>query len=103
MNIGLTKEDLDEIIYIFKKFPNVESVVLYGSRAMGNFKKGSDVDLALKGAIDFSSLSSINAHLNEGIPLPYFFDILIYNNIKNESLKEHIDRYGKVIYEKEKN
>jgi predicted nucleotidyltransferase len=47
MNHGLTKETVDKMVSVFVQFPQIEQAVLYGSRAKGNFKMGSDIDLTL--------------------------------------------------------
>ncbi len=99
---GLLERDLYYIIETIKKHPEIERVVIFGSRAMGNFKKGSDVDLALVGKnVDSKTVSRLKDNLNEECPLPYFFDILSYNDIANKELKEHIDNLGKIIYSKQ--
>ena len=49
MNFGLTKSDLNYITKTLKQFPEIESTFIFGSRAMGNFKPASDIDLCLKG------------------------------------------------------
>ncbi len=79
---------------VIKSFPNVTEAILFGSRALGREKRGSDVDIALKGAVDLNTLSSVAHRLNEETNLPYFFDVVVYDSIKNDALKEHIDRYG---------
>jgi predicted nucleotidyltransferase len=99
MNNGLTKQDMKTIIQVLKEYPEVETAVLYGSRAMGTYQRGSDIDIALKGKKLTSSICShIHFKLEEETLLPYFFDITDYQSIKNEKLKDHIDRVGKVIY-----
>ncbi len=98
---GLLEKDLHYLHKAFRECENISKVVLFGSKAMGNHKKGSDVDLAI-----FSSnpnkkdLAVIKDKLEEIYPLPYFFDIIYYSNIKNPKLKEHIDTHGKIIYKK---
>ena len=77
----------------------IEKAVLFGSRAMGNYKKGSDVDIAIIGKdVSRSIVYKIEDYLNEVYPLPYFFDINHYNEITNENLINHIDNEGKIIY-----
>ncbi|MCD4721810.1 MAG: restriction endonuclease subunit S [Desulfobacula sp.] len=99
MSSGLTKKDIKTIIQVLGKYPEVETAVLYGSRAMGTYQRGSDIDIALKGGKLTSSICShIHFELEEETLLPYFFDITDYQSIKNEKLKEHIDRVGKIIY-----
>lgn len=97
-NSGLTTKDQQETLAVFKKFPEIESVFLFGSRAMGNYKPGSDVDLALVGKIDFSTIARVKALLEEHSSMPYFFDIIHYNTIENIDLKRHIDEKGVVVY-----
>ena len=66
---------------------------------MGNYKNGSDVDIAIFGEnISNKVIFKLNDYLNEVYPLPYFFDIIQYDKISNENLINHIDREGKVIY-----
>jgi uncharacterized protein len=99
MNSGLTKRDMETIIRVLEKYPEIETAVLYGSRAMGTYQKGSDIDIALKGKKLTSGICShVHFELEEETPLPYFFDITDYRRIQNEKLKDHIDRVGKVIY-----
>lgn len=100
---GLLDSDIETIIQTLSKYPKVEHAYIFGSRAKGNFKKGSDVDIALKGAeLDFDTLSQISYLLNEETSMPYTFDILIYHSINELSLKDHIDRIGIEIYSLQK-
>ena len=97
--IGLSEADFFEIVQILKKNFSIEEAIIFGSRAKGNFENGSDIDLALKGD-NFSNddLIELSSFLNEETLLPYKFDLLIYNNVKNIELIEHINRCGIVIY-----
>lgn len=98
---GLLDRDLKFILEAIDKYSEIEEVVLFGSRAMGNYKKGSDVDLAIVGEnIDRKILRRISDDLNEEYPLPYFFDVVVYKDISNEELKKHIDSVGKSIYKR---
>lgn len=68
---------------------------------MGNYKKGSDIDLALKGEkVDQRVVRRLSDELEEEYPLPYFFDIVNYNDIEDKEFKRHIDSVGKTIWEK---
>ncbi len=92
---GLKQEDIAEILRQINKFPQIEEVYLFGSRAKGNFKQGSDVDLAISGKqVDYSVVSGLSYALNEETVLPYFFDIVRYETIESEALIKHIDEYG---------
>ena len=94
---GLTPNDLKMILSVFKKYPDIKQVFIFGSRAMGNFKPGSDIDIAVKGDVSEEVISLISIELNERLPMPYKFDVLAYNLIENEDLKKHIDQYGKCL------
>ena len=95
MPYGLSKETLEKINIVFQRFGEVEEVILYGSRAKGNFKPGSDIDIVLKGeALNLHLLNRISLELDE-LLLPYIFDVSIYHHINNQDLKEHIRRVGK--------
>lgn len=97
---GLTDETVDEIKKVLARFPQVEQAVLYGSRAKGNFKTGSDVDLTLIG-VDLTPkiLLGIQSEFSDG-SLPYRFDISIFSQLTSQELIEHIRRVGKVFYER---
>ena len=103
MEGGLTKEVIDKINSVFVLFPEIYEVILFGSRAKGNFRKGSDIDLSLKGeSIDLNLLNEVETKLSD-LMLPYTIDIAVYNNIKVQELKEHISRVGISFYQKKKN
>lgn len=98
---GLTLTDIECISVTLRKHPEVEKAVIYGSRAMGNYKPGSDVDLALIGnKITEEVAWDVSIELNEHSPLPYKFDVLAYFNLSNQALSKHIDQYGQILYKK---
>ncbi len=99
MMYGLLERDLKYIYKAINKYSEIEQVIIFGSRAMGNYKTGSDVDIAIKGKnIDRKTIIKLSDDLNEEYPLPYFFDIINYNEISNKELKKHIDNQGKLVY-----
>lgn len=98
---GLSKETINKINGVFSSFKEVEEAILYGSRAKGNFKPGSDVDLTLKGEkLKLKILNQISLELDD-LLLPYSFDISIFHQISNPDLIEHIERVGLIFYKKE--
>ena len=100
---GLRDSDISDIIQVLEKFPEVELARIFGSRAKGNYRNGSDVDLAVFGNnISFERIIHISSVLNEETMMPYYFDVLDYYSIENADLVRHIDRIGKIIYSKEK-
>ena len=99
MTFGLKNEDIECIIKAVTRFPEIKQAIIFGSRAKDSYQKGSDIDLAIKGKeITYNIVNRINTILNEELPLPYFFDVLHYEEIGNENLTGHIDRVGKIIY-----
>ena len=101
-NFGLLQRDLDYIFKALMTFPEIKKAVVFGSRSMGNYKKGSDIDIAIFGEnISDQIKTRLSGILNQELPIPYFVDVLDYNGLSNLSLKRHIDTKGKVIYEKE--
>ena len=99
MDCGLPTEVIEKIREVFRNHSQIETAVLYGSRAKGNFKNGSDIDLTLKGdQIDQSTRNRIDDELDD-LMLPWMFDLSIYSNIENPDLIDHIDRVGISIYQ----
>ncbi|MDR1167751.1 MAG: nucleotidyltransferase domain-containing protein [Heliobacteriaceae bacterium] len=96
-NLGLTDEQLNLITKVFSQEPRIQKAVVFGSRAKGNFKKYSDVDIALFGDLTSSDTEHIKLNLDE-LPMIYEFDVISYNELKNPQLKDHIDRVGQNIY-----
>ena len=89
MNIGLSAEHTTHIIVTLKSH-GVRSAVVYGSRAKGNWRVNSDIDIAVFGDVIIPGLLSCL----EELPMPYKFDVVGYETITNQPLREHIDRDG---------
>lgn len=97
---GLTDKQQQIIKDILMRYPEVEQAVIYGSRAKGNFREGSDIDLTLKGKqLNQAILSNIWLELDDSYS-PYLFDLSIYQNLTNPQLIESIDQTGKIFYQK---
>lgn len=94
---GLGPHGLELVREVFARHPEVREVKVFGSRAMGRFEPNSDVDLALWGRIDLTLSARIAAEL-EQLPLPYRFDVQVFDAIKHLPLKEHIERVGSTLY-----
>ena len=98
---GLRERDLENIYTALRKWPQVEKAIIFGSRALGNYKKGSDIDLAIKGdKVEENLCKRISEQLNEEYPIPFFVEVTNYHTIKNQALKEHIQNFGITIYQK---
>ncbi len=91
---GLPKSDVQNVVSILRKNPKIERAILFGSRAKGNFTNGSDVDIALVGEnLKLSDILEISGQI-EQLFLPWKFDLVIYDRIKEKALIDHIDRVG---------
>lgn len=98
---GLREKDMQYMHKVFASIPAVQKVILYGSRATGQFEHGSDIDLAVIGKdVTYTDIAHIHSHLEEESPTLLWFDVLDYNTIRNENLKQRIDKYGEIIYER---
>lgn len=95
---GLPQRTIDEILNFFKTKPEIEKVVIYGSRAKGTFKNGSDIDFAIW--TDKPELVLRIAGELDDLPTPYKFDVVNFNTIELESLKNSINTEGKVFFVK---
>ena len=98
MNFGLTDKQEKILIAILKKYIKKGDVVVFGSRAKGNYTERSDIDIALQNVQFFpnSSLGGLIDEIAES-DFPYLADVLIYGDITNTALKEHIDRVGLLL------
>ena len=97
---GLPESTLACVRRILAANPNVEKAILYGSRAKGNYKTGSDIDLTLLGAkLAYRDLADIAGQLEES-SIPYMVDLSLFTHIDNPSLIEHIERVGIVFYQR---
>ena len=100
MKYGLTETTVKKICAVFARFPEIGKAVLYGSRAKGNFKTGSDIDLMLYGeSIVPDQLSAITSALDD-LLLPYTIDLSVFDDLSHAKLREHIERVGVVFYER---
>ncbi|KQS34344.1 nucleotidyltransferase domain-containing protein [Dyadobacter sp. Leaf189] len=98
---GLSEKTIEAIQGVFANYPQIERAILYGSRTKGNYRNGSDIDLALVGAeLDLSLIFKIELELDD-LMLPYKIDLAAYHQIENQELISHIDRIGVIFFESE--
>lgn len=94
LKFGLTENTIGKIQSVFQKYKIIEKAVVYGSRAKGNYKPSSDIDITLFGSnLTLDDLAKIENELDD-LMLPYEIDLSIYHQIDNENLKDHIQRVG---------
>ncbi len=95
--IGLTDRDIRTIKALVSIYPEIIQAKIFGSRAIGNYKKQSDIDLCIYGdKVDFEIRSSLNG-MFIGSNLGQKVDIIVYKDIENEELKLHIDVFGVIV------
>ena len=95
---GLSERALQSLRSAFSTNPHVERAIVYGSRAMGNFRQGSDIDLTLEGgALTGTDLLRIETVLDD-LMLPWNIDLSLRSRIDNPKLLEHIARVGKPLW-----
>ena len=101
MEYGLPDRTLNTLVSIFRAYPGIREAVLYGSRAKGKYRRGSDIDLSLKTGdnFTFTDLLHIAGDFDDS-DMPYFVDVSIYDRLSNLDLKAHINRVGKVLYKR---
>lgn len=101
MRFGLKETVIKKLNSIFGKHPEVEQVIVYGSRAKGNYKHGSDIDLTMEGQnLNLSKMYKIEDEIDD-LLLPYMIDLSIKHQIQNAELLDHIARVGQIFYQKE--
>ena len=100
-NYGISNPSFELFLKIIAEFKDIDYAVIFGSRAKGNYKKGSDVDIAIYGEnLQKVTAINLNAKLNESAPIPYFIDVVDPQYIENQDLINHIDRVGIIFYKK---
>ena len=101
MSHGLSADTVARITSVLARFPDVEKAVIYGSRAKGNHRKGSDIDLTLFGdGLTDKVMSRIYWALDD-LLLPYKIDLSLFSALKDLALIDHIRRVGIVLYTRE--
>lgn len=101
MKYGLKDDELKAILAYLAKHCEVEQAVLFGSRAIGTYKKASDIDIALKGkGVTPFTAAALKSELEDETVIPYFFDFVSYPQLTHENFIKHIDELGIVIYTK---
>ncbi len=90
---------LGKIAEILRRHPRVYRGILFGSRALGTARPGSDIDIAVEGNLSYDDILTLY-RLYDNLYLPYRVDFVSYESIENQALKDHIDRVGRVIVER---
>jgi uncharacterized protein len=101
LRFGLKETTIQKICDVLARYPQVKKAVLYGSRAKGDYKNGSDIDLTLLGEeeLTLNIMCGIIGEL-DNLLLPYTIDLSIFRDIKDEEVIAYIERVGVPFYEK---
>jgi predicted nucleotidyltransferase len=98
---GLSSDEMKRLKSVFDTESAVAEVVLYGSRAKGTYRPGSDIDLTIKGAnITTGWLMDLSGRIDD-LLLPYEVGLSIFKHIDSPDLIDHINRIGKVVLSNE--
>lgn len=97
-NFGLSERTVNELLAYFSAKPAIYKVIIYGSRAKGNYHNGSDIDFAVW-TDDHDNFFRIAGELDD-LPTPYKFDVTDYKTLSHEGMKQSIDKFGVLFYEK---
>lgn len=99
MMYGLSDSVIKELQDVFRRHANIKRVLIFGSRSKGNYRTGSDIDLAIVDSkIDYRQLLDIQCEI-DNLELLYSVDLLNYESKKGTPIGDHIDRVGQVFYE----
>ncbi len=101
MIFGLPETAVQKICSVFSRYPEIESVMLYGSRAMGTWRNSSDIDLCIVGEeLSFSKILAIENEIDD-LMLPWKVDLSVCRQLDNKHLLDHIHRVGEMFYPQE--
>ena len=100
---GLSAGTIAQLLAVLAQHPHVDRAVIYGSRAKGNYRPGSDIDLTLHACagsnIDHRELAAIADEIDD-LLLPHTVDLSVFDHLSNPALREHIERVGQILYAK---
>jgi len=98
---GISDQSFEIFLNTISDCKDIDYAVIFGSRAIGNFKRGSDIDIAIYGEkLQRDTVINLSAKLNEGTPIPYYIDVVDPRYLENQDLIDHINRVGIVFYKK---
>ncbi|EXJ11778.1 nucleotidyltransferase domain-containing protein [Nitrincola nitratireducens] len=100
MHFGLNQADINKLCHVFSKYPSIDKVIVYGSRAKGTFRDNSDIDLTIVGDLDWLTFNELETELDD-LLLPYTLDLSLYEQIENKDLRYHIDHVGQIFFDRQ--
>ena len=99
INTGLPESAIEKLCGVFRAYPQISTVILYGSRAMGTYRPGSDIDLCIDSrSLSLTELLAIE-NIIDDLLLPWKVDLSLKHKIDNPALLNHIERVGKTFFQ----
>jgi predicted nucleotidyltransferase len=97
---GLPATALSGLRGVFSNHPSIQSVTLYGSRAKGNYRPNSDIDLMLNAPdMSWSEFNIVGQEIDD-LLLPWKVDLALFHHIENQDLLSHVERVGVIFYQR---
>lgn len=102
MAYGLSTSAFNQIIKVFYNFHQVNRVFIFGSRALGRYREGSDIDLAIEAnSLSWDDILKLGIQLDD-LMLGYSFDLVHITDNLDPNLLDHIRRVGILIFDRKK-
>lgn len=99
MKFGLSDRVIEEFRAVFRRYENIEKILIFGSRAKGNFREGSDIDLCAVGqGVTAAQLLAMLTDIDD-LELLYSVDLIDYHKVKDTPIGDHISRIGQIFYQ----
>ncbi len=95
---GLSEKTIQAVCGVLARHPEIEEATLFGSRAKGTYRPGSDIDLILQGSgLSHRALNRIHGELDD-LPIPYGVSLILAHELTDPEVRLHIDRVGILFY-----
>lgn len=100
LTFGLSERIRADFERVFTQYQAIERVLIFGSRAKGNARAGSDIDLAVvsSGMTD-AEFARLWSEIDD-LPLVFKVDLLHWDRLANPALQDKIQREGVSFYER---
>jgi predicted nucleotidyltransferase len=95
MKFGLDDKKIGTLITIFSKYKTVRKAKIFGSRARGDFKYNSDIDIAIY--TNGGPITGLFQELDEAVGI-YKVNLIVMDKLKNDKFRQNIEQDGIKIY-----
>jgi proline iminopeptidase len=98
LSFGLSERIREDLQRVFARYPEVQRVLIFGSRAKGCEQPGSDIDLAVVApALSEAEFARVWAAI-DALPLIFKVDLLHWDRLHDDRLKQKIQAEGRVFF-----